>query len=104
VAPVQPAPLTLAVHMRMADNRSKAICELWGEHMTIVKLSSKNQIVLPREAREAMKVDKGAQLLVFIRGGTTVIIPKPRQYSRTLAGRAKGLYPRDYVAKERQSW
>ncbi|MEW6368740.1 MAG: AbrB/MazE/SpoVT family DNA-binding domain-containing protein [Acidobacteriota bacterium] len=72
--------------------------------MTIVKLSSKYQMVLPKEAREAMKVDRGAQLLVFVRGGVTVIMPKPDRYARALAGIARGLYPRDYLASERRSW
>ncbi len=72
--------------------------------MTIVKLSSKNQIVIPKEAREAMKVGAGAQLLVFVRAGVTVIMPKPDRYARGLAGIAKGLYPHDYLASERHSW
>lgn len=72
--------------------------------MTTVKLSAKNQIVLPKEARDAMRVERGAQLLVFARDGVTVILPKPASYAEALAGSAKGLYPKGYLASERQSW
>ena len=36
--------------------------------MSSLKLSSKNQIVLPREAREAMRVKGGDELLVVVKG------------------------------------
>ena len=69
-----------------------------------IKLSSKNQIVLPKEAREAMHVKGGDELLVVIKGHTTVILPKPKKYASTLLGRGKGIYPKDYLNKERKSW
>lgn len=36
--------------------------------MTEVKLSSKNQIVIPREAREALGAKAGTRLVVVVRG------------------------------------
>ena len=45
--------------------------------MTVVKLSSKNQIVLPKEAREAMQLKGRDELLVVVKDGITIILPKP---------------------------
>ena len=72
--------------------------------MKPIKLSSKNQIVLPREAREAMHVKGGDELLVVIKGQTTVILPKPGNYASVLFAKGKGVYPKDYLNKERRSW
>lgn len=72
--------------------------------MPAVKLSSKNQMVLPREAREAMHVKSGDELLVVVKGNTAVILPMPESHTRALAGRGKGLYSKDYLKKERRSW
>ncbi len=72
--------------------------------MGIQKLSSKNQIVIPREAREAMKVKGGDELLVVVRRGITLIMRKPKSYAKALRGLAKGLHPPDYLKRERASW
>jgi len=72
--------------------------------MPIQKLSSKNQIVLPKEAREAMNVRGGDELLVVVKGGVTIIMPKPRSYSRALRGKGKTVYKRGYLRQERASW
>jgi len=72
--------------------------------MPHLKLSSKNQIVLPKEAREAMHVKGGDELLVVVKGKTTVLMPKPKSYAQALGGAGKGLYPKNYLKKERRSW
>ena len=72
--------------------------------MSYIKLSSKNQIVLPREAREAMNVKGGDSLLVVVKGGITLLMPKPKKYVEALLGRGKTIYPKDYLKKERGSW
>ncbi len=72
--------------------------------MRAIKLSSKNQLVLPKEAREAMHVKGGDELLVVIKGNTTVILPKPKTYAKSLYGKGKGVYAKNYLKKERQSW
>lgn len=72
--------------------------------MRAIKLSSKNQLVLPKEARDAMHVKGGDELLVVVKGNTTVILPKPEKYSASLHGKGKGLYKEGYLKKERQSW
>ncbi len=72
--------------------------------MSYIKLSTKNQIVLPREAREAMKVKGGDSLLVVVKGGITLLMPKPKKYVEALLGRGKTIYPKEYLKKERGSW
>jgi AbrB family looped-hinge helix DNA binding protein len=72
--------------------------------MPEVKLSSKNQIVIPREAREALKIKSGDKLVVVVRGNQLLVFPRPKSYKNALRGLGKGLYPEGYLEKERQSW
>ncbi len=72
--------------------------------MAVQKLSSKNQIVIPKEARKAMGVKGGDELLVVVKEGLTLIMPKPKRYARFLQGPAKGTYPSGYIKRERRSW
>ena len=72
--------------------------------MSEVKLSSKNQIIIPREAREALGVKAGDKLLVVVRGNTVILLRKPRRYSEAISGIARGLYPDEYLKKERECW
>ena len=67
-------------------------------------MSSKNQIVIPREAREALDLKPGDKLVISTVGGKIIVMEKPRSYRAALAGIARGLYPKDYVKKERDSW
>ncbi|MCZ6623086.1 MAG: AbrB/MazE/SpoVT family DNA-binding domain-containing protein [Deltaproteobacteria bacterium] len=69
-----------------------------------VKLSSKNQIVVPREIRNALRVRAGDRLIIVRRGDTVILLRKPKQYSKATAGMASGLYPPDYPKGERESW
>lgn len=72
--------------------------------MPVLRLSSKNQIVIPKEAREAMRLKGRDELLVVAKEGLTIIMPKPRNYRKALSGLGKGLYPESYLKKERRSW
>ena len=72
--------------------------------MKEVKLSRKNQIILPREARDALQVKAGDKLLVVVRGDIVILLPKPKKYSKAIAGIAKGLYPSNYLEGERENW
>lgn len=71
---------------------------------TTVRLSSKNQIVLPREAREAMHLKGRDELLVVVKDDVTVIMPKPKSYQDALSGAGKGVYPKTHLKKERRAW
>jgi len=72
--------------------------------MPVVRLSSKNQIVIPKEAREAMHLKGKDELLVVVKGGITIIMPKPENYSRSVSGLGKGIYSPVHIQKERRSW
>jgi AbrB family looped-hinge helix DNA binding protein len=44
-----------------------------------VTLSSKNQVVIPQEARRKLGVGSGARLLVLVKDDRIVFMPEPRQ-------------------------
>ncbi len=57
-----------------------------------VKMSSKNQIVVPREAREALGLVPGDRLLVSVRPDRVVELEKqPRDLADRLEGALRGL-------------
>ena len=72
--------------------------------MRVATLSSKNQIVVPLEARKALGLKAGDKLLVVVRRDTVILLPKPRKYSRAIRGIAADLYPPEYLEHERKSW
>ena len=72
--------------------------------MAEAKLSAKNQIVIPREAREALQLKPGDKLLVVPCGNRIIILEKPKSFSKAIRGLARGVYPKDYLKKEREEW
>jgi AbrB family looped-hinge helix DNA binding protein len=72
--------------------------------MAEVRISSKNQIVIPREAREALGVKPGDRILVVVRGNRVIVLQKPKSHHAAIRGLARGLYSGSYLQKERQSW
>ena len=72
--------------------------------MTEATLSAKNQIVIPREAREALGVKPGDKLLVVVRGERVIVLQKPDSHHAAVRGLARGLYSKSYLQKERQGW
>jgi AbrB family looped-hinge helix DNA binding protein len=67
-------------------------------------LSRKNQIVIPLAARKALGLKPGDRVLVVPRGETIIVMRKPKNYARAILGMAKGMYPPDYLERERESW
>ncbi len=67
-------------------------------------LSAKNQIVIPREAREALDLKPGDKILVVVRGERVLVLQKPKSYHAAIRGLAHGLYSNRHLAMERQSW
>jgi AbrB family looped-hinge helix DNA binding protein len=67
-------------------------------------LCAKNQIVIPREARKALGLKPGDKLVVVPHGKHLIVFKKPKSYAAALAGLGRGLYPDDYLKKERESW
>lgn len=67
-------------------------------------LSTKNQIVIPREARKALGLKAGDKLLVVLRGDRVILLQKPKSQHAALRGLARRQYPSRYLQKERASW
>ncbi|OFV98911.1 MAG: hypothetical protein A3F68_10765 [Acidobacteria bacterium RIFCSPLOWO2_12_FULL_54_10] len=67
-------------------------------------LSTKNQIVIPQEAREALQVKPGDKLLVVVRGERVIVLQKPKAHHAAIRGIARGKFPRTHLKKERESW
>jgi len=72
--------------------------------MTEVILSAKNQIVIPLEAREALRLKPGDKVLVLVRSGGILLLRKPKSYHAAIRGLARGAYPKTYLQRERKSW
>jgi AbrB family looped-hinge helix DNA binding protein len=71
--------------------------------MAEATLSTKNQIVIPREAREALQIGPGDKLVVVVRGDSVIVLQKPKSHHAAIRGLARG-YPAGYLQKERRSW
>lgn len=72
--------------------------------MSGATLSGKNQIVIPRKAREALGLKVGDKLLVVVHGDSVIVLQKPRSHRKAIRGLAQGSYPGGYLRKERRSW
>ena len=72
--------------------------------MTTLTLSTKNRIVIPREAREALGLKVGDKVRVVVCGEKVLALEKSKSYSIAIRGLACGVYPRGYLQKERKIW
>ena len=66
--------------------------------------SSKNQIVIPREAREALHLKPGDKILVVVRGRRVIVLQKPKSHHDAIGGLGRGVYPGRYLQRERENW
>jgi len=75
---------------------------------TMITVSSKYQIVIPREAREKLDLKAGDKLIVKANDDKIVIYPQPKNYAKYALGLGKeiwqGIDATEYVKKERQTW
>ncbi len=77
--------------------------------MTVVKLSHRNQMVLPKAAREALGVKPGGRLLVLIEEGSVRLIPEPENWSEWIYGLGAEVWKslgggEAFLKTERASW
>lgn len=72
--------------------------------MAEATLSSKNQIVIPKEMREALKVKAGDKLIFTIVENKMIIMEKPKSWSQAIRNLPRTNYPPDYLKKERADW
>ena len=75
---------------------------------TKVTLSSKNQIVVPKEAREKLNIGPGQELLVLVKENRIVLVPRPQDFADRMAGLHKDVWTDvdtdSYLEEERDSW
>jgi len=73
-----------------------------------VKVSSRNQIALPSEARKKLGIRPGDRLLVEVQDGVLVLIPQPEDYVATMAGLHREVWEDvdadAYLNDERDAW
>lgn len=74
-----------------------------------VKLSAKNQIVIPKEAREYVHLKPGDKLLMTIStAGHLLLWKRPRNYTEYMGGLGKELWLKTniggYIKKIRREW
>lgn len=72
--------------------------------MAEATLSSKNQIVIPREAREALQIKPGDKILIRVLDNKVLVLERPKSYRKALRGAMRKGYGKDYLRKERESW
>ena len=73
-----------------------------------VKVSSRNQIALPSEARKKLGIRPGDRLLVEVQDGVLMLIPQPDDYVAAMAGLHRevweGVDANAYLNEERNAW
>jgi len=73
-----------------------------------IKVSKKNQIVVPKQARKLLDIKPGNELLVKIKEDRIILIPKPKDFTKYMEGLHKeiweGIDAVEYVRREREAW
>ena len=74
----------------------------------MVKVSSKYQIVIPREVREKLNLKTGDKLIIKANDEKIIIYPQPKNYAKYSLGLGKEIWrdidATEYVRKERETW
>jgi len=75
---------------------------------TMIKISSKYQIVIPREVREKLNLKAGDKLIIETNNKKIIIYPQPKNYAKYALGLGKeiwkGIDATEYVRKEKETW
>jgi AbrB family looped-hinge helix DNA binding protein len=69
-----------------------------------VTLSSKHQIVIPRESRKVLGLRPGDKLLIVTLGEQVIVLRKPVRHADATRGLTRALYPKGYLKAERTAW
>ncbi|MGH9199431.1 MAG: AbrB/MazE/SpoVT family DNA-binding domain-containing protein [Acidimicrobiia bacterium] len=73
-----------------------------------MRVSSKNQIALPAEARRQLNIKSGDTLIVEVVGGQIVLIQEPKDWAAFMEGLGKevweGVNPHEYIDELRGPW
>lgn len=70
--------------------------------MAVTALSTKGQIVIPKEIREALGLRPGAKFIVELEGDRVVLRPVKGKVANRLYGRYKGLGLLEDLTREHQ--
>jgi AbrB family looped-hinge helix DNA binding protein len=74
---------------------------------TMIKISSKYQIVIPREVREKLNLKAGDKLIIKANNEKIIIYPQPKNYAKYALGLGKeiwqGIDATEYVRKQRET-
>jgi len=68
--------------------------------MPMVRVSSKGQVVIPREIRERLNITKGTKLELIELGGELILVRLPEDPLATLRGMFKAKRPIEEMRKE----
>lgn len=70
------------------------------------RLSTKFQIVIPKEVREALNLKANDNVLFLIVGNSVYMRPRPQSFTRTLSGLHKHVWnnSEEWLEKERSAW
>ncbi|MDI6732016.1 MAG: AbrB/MazE/SpoVT family DNA-binding domain-containing protein [Candidatus Margulisbacteria bacterium] len=72
------------------------------------KLSSKNQIVIPKNIRQYVNLKPGDELLIEGLDGKIILLKKPKNYTDSLAGMHSNVWegtdPLKYIGSIRKGW
>jgi AbrB family looped-hinge helix DNA binding protein len=63
--------------------------------------------VIPQEAREALGLSAGDELLVLSKPDRVVIVPKPKSFTKRMAGLHRDVWQQgaeSYLKDERDNW
>ena len=63
-------------------------------------LSTKNQIVIPLEARKALQLKPGDKLLLVVHGEKVIVLQKPQSNHKAIRGLARGVYSNTHLQSE----
>ena len=74
----------------------------------MIKVSSKYQIVIPRDIRGKLNLKAGDKLIIKSNNEKIIIYPQPKSYAKYALGLGKeiwqGIDATEYVRKEREAW
>jgi AbrB family looped-hinge helix DNA binding protein len=84
------------------------LCSPAGVIMAIssIKVTARNQISIPKEARRQLKIKAGDRLLLDLQAGLIILFPLHGTFTQSLAGLNCKIWEdsEEYVLHERSEW